>query len=119
MAKVAFTYTLLIRIYERAIMSFLQTSIENWRQVLAVVTLVARHDPRLKVADAAAGTLTTVIQTYGPAWQPAVWSFAWQKGFSYLLSLPPLHATPEEPVVRCAVSMNTTADAGHWLASIA
>lgn len=66
---------------------------------MAILTLVARHDPRPSVADAAAKSLLQIIQTHGSEWQPNVWPCALTKGIAYLLDFPPPNANPDAPVV--------------------
>ena len=80
----------------------IQDSEDAWRQLLAILTLVARHDPRPAVADAAAAALMQVIKTHSHEWQANVWSTALAKGIAYLLDFPKPHANLDTPVVRPA-----------------
>ena len=77
----------------------MQESEEAWRQLTAIVTLVARHDPRPLVADTAAQSLLAMVQAHAQRWTPAVWNCVFDKGIAYLLDIPPPYAETDAPVV--------------------
>ena len=76
-----------------------QNSEEAWRQLLAVITLVARHDPRPVVADSAAASLMQIVEAHAAQWQADIWTCMLKKGMAYLLDFPPSQAPPNHPVV--------------------
>lgn len=92
---------------ENPLYSILQDSEEAWRQLLAVVTLVARHDPRPLVGDSAATGLMKIIHSHGQAWNAAIWKCVLKKGIAYLFDLPPPHAKADTPVVSLLMAVLT------------
>lgn len=63
-------------------------SVAPWTALLGALALVARHDPRPAVADAAADTLLGIVAGFGRGWRRAEWAAAREAAVVYLLALP-------------------------------
>lgn len=59
-----------------------------WVALLGGLALVARHDPRPAVADAAAGALLGALAGHGGGWRAAEWRAGRDAAVGYLLALP-------------------------------
>ena len=75
---------------------------QPWGRLARALAMVARHDPRPAVADAAAAVLLDVAEAHAGAWNQAAWTQVWAQGFAYALELPlprtaPPHAAPVSP----------------------
>ena len=69
-----------------------------WAALLGALALVARHDPRPPVADAAADTLLGVVAGFGGAWRRGEWAVAREAAVVYLLTLPSAQPSAGAPV---------------------
>ena len=63
-----------------------------WALLLGSLAVVARHDPRPRVADAAAQALLEVMQHNCKDWDAGSWRASYERAISYLFELP----TPSE-----------------------
>ena len=63
-----------------------------WALLLGSLAVVARHDPRPRVADAAAQALLEVMQDNCQDWDASSWRTSYERAVSYLFELP----TPSE-----------------------
>ncbi|KAK9804748.1 hypothetical protein WJX72_003264 [[Myrmecia] bisecta] len=59
-----------------------------WAQLLSAFAMVARHDPRPRVANECAHCMLEVLEGYSQAWDAAIWQVAHKAGIAYLLELP-------------------------------
>ena len=76
---------------------------------MTALAMVARHDPRPPVANAAAAALLGLLEAHAEQWEGSVWDAAWQRGLAYLLEVPSLLESPEPsssaPPVRITVAL--------------
>ena len=70
---------------------------EMWSRLVTVLAMVARHDSRPPVADAAAAALLGLLEAHGEQWEASVWEAAWQRGPAYVLDVPGLSEAPQPP----------------------
>jgi hypothetical protein len=61
---------------------------EPWGLLLAAFALVARHDPRPRVADAAAAALLDAAQKHCALWGRPEWASMQGRALAYVLDLP-------------------------------
>ncbi|KAK9904753.1 hypothetical protein WJX75_001787 [Coccomyxa subellipsoidea] len=61
---------------------------EPWGLLLAALALVARHDPRPRVADAAAAAVVGCAEAHYGGWSAAVWDSVLRRALSYIVDLP-------------------------------
>ncbi|BDA49435.1 probable Brefeldin A-inhibited guanine nucleotide-exchange protein [Coccomyxa sp. Obi] len=61
---------------------------EPWGLLLAALALVARHDPRTAVADAAAAAALGCAQAHCGGWPGPVWASVHRRALSYIVDLP-------------------------------
>ena len=59
-----------------------------WALLLGSLAVVARHDPRPRVADAAAQALLEVMQDNCKDWDATSWRASYERAVSYLFELP-------------------------------
>jgi len=78
---------------------------EMWSRLVTALSMVARHDPRPPVADAAAAALLGLLEAHGEQWEGAVWERAWHQGPAYLLEVP---STSESSISPSAVPVKAT-----------
>lgn len=61
----------------------------EWTTLFGVLALVARHDPRKRVADAASNSLLNIVKTRSSSsWNQDLWFMFWEHGVQYALDLP-------------------------------
>lgn len=68
-----------------------------WSHVAKVLALVARHDPRAAVADAAAAALVEILGEHHAKWDAQQWGAFWASGLAYVLTLPQQPIVPATP----------------------
>ena len=81
-----------------------QQAEEPWGALLAAFALVARHDPRPRVADAAANALLDCAAQHCQFWTQRVWAAVHARAVAYVLELPFAHLG-QGSVVRPVFSM--------------
>lgn len=75
--------------------------------MLAALALVARHDPRPRVADAAAAAVVGCAEAHYGGWSAAVWDSVLRRALSYIVDLPYPPSADEDgstPAARRVVS---------------
>lgn len=72
---------------------------EPWGHLLAALALVARHDPRPRVANAAAAATIVCVEKHCGGWPAAVWDSVYARALSYILDLPfPVESETDGPL---------------------
>lgn len=59
-----------------------------WGLLSGALAVVARHDPRPPVADAAAAALVEIMEVHCSGWNVAAWDAVYLRGIAYMLELP-------------------------------
>lgn len=67
---------------------WVQADEEPWGTLLSAFALVARHDPRPRVADAAGAALLDAAQKHCGQWNAVEWASVQSRAVAYVLELP-------------------------------
>lgn len=59
-----------------------------WGLLSGSLAEIARHDPRPRVADAAAAALLEIMEVHSSKWDAASWNAVYLRGIAYMLELP-------------------------------